>query len=915
MTRVFTAVAATCTLLALLIGVPWLLMQWGRLGELISVDWSTVLTRPDTSGVTLGLLSLIGWLAWAIFTASTVTEVLAAVTQQRLRIQLPGTNWLRPLVAMLVAAALSPFMTAHAQAASPAPVGETVVAVPAQEPPPSPTTQEDPAPQQYVVEAGDELWFIAESLLGDGQRWRDLVAANPGLDPNSPLIPGTVLVLPLTPADPTVTVEPGDSLWSLAQEHLGDGERWTELHQANRDQITDPNYIEVGWQLRLSSTSEAPLPNPDDPDSGEAPMPSEPPGTTDGPPVPSEPPATSEPATPSASPTPSESPTVVTGSPATATQSPSAAAENPQEPSLSAHPQAPPPAPTSAPAASPASQADISQAAPVLASAEDPAKLLGPIGGLLAAGIVAGVSVRRIGMMHTRPIGRRPQPLTPQLSQLWTALGRVKATGPPSQRQPTDVLLGWREDGTEEWFEVESGRCLWLTGPQAGILAVTASAWTSLLTAEWSGNVDIVAVRPQEDWEQAVDDPRLRAIATTAEGLTELKDLCARRRVGIGTGTLANCRADSDLAAEFTPTVFIFIDPLTTAQARQITDALDFGAVGVSVIAAVPGPPPGRGHHLQLIAPSYGRLDAGPRFLAQAISAPARHALVGIYAASNTTEPAPWWRSQAHVSAPISELSHSHHPEDAMASYAPTLLLLGEVDLVAASGQKPSRAVGRCLECCAWLLAHPSSTPSQMRASLMVAESTRRSNMSRLRAWLGSGPEGEYLPDAYSGKIRLADAVSSDWERFQVLLAGGVEQASSSALREALSLVRGKPLGSFGFQWGWAEQLRTDMVSMIIDAAARLADRAANQGDFATAEWALGQGMLAAGAVEPLVARRIMVLARRGRHDEVDREVLTLTRQARSSGRDLSMDTVAIVQQALDITRSGPVPVGGARAR
>ena len=120
----------------------------------------------------------------------------------------------------------------------------------------------------------------------------------------------------------------------------------------------------------------------------------------------------------------------------------------------------------------------------------------------------------------------------------------------------------------------------------------------------------------------------------------------------------------------------------------------------------------------------------------------------------------------------------------------------------------------------------------------MVAESTRRSNMSRLRGWLGRGPEGEHLPDAYSGRIRLAASVSSDWERFQSLLAGGVNRAGETSLAEALALVRGTPLGSFEFQWSWAEQLRSDMVSMIIDAAATLADRCTAREEHELADWA-----------------------------------------------------------------------------
>jgi len=45
------------------------------------------------------------------------------------------------------------------------------------------TTQDaPPAPQTYTIQKGDTLWSIAVSLLGDGQRWKDIKAANPGLD-------------------------------------------------------------------------------------------------------------------------------------------------------------------------------------------------------------------------------------------------------------------------------------------------------------------------------------------------------------------------------------------------------------------------------------------------------------------------------------------------------------------------------------------------------------------------------------------------------------------------------------------------------------------------------------------------------------------------------------------------------------
>jgi nucleoid-associated protein YgaU len=48
----------------------------------------------------------------------------------------------------------------------------------------------------------------------------------------------------------TVSVQRGDSLWKLAQQNLGRGNRWPELLAANR-WIADPNQIRAGAELNL----------------------------------------------------------------------------------------------------------------------------------------------------------------------------------------------------------------------------------------------------------------------------------------------------------------------------------------------------------------------------------------------------------------------------------------------------------------------------------------------------------------------------------------------------------------------------------------------------------------------------------------------------------------------------------------
>lgn len=61
------------------------------------------------------------------------------------------------------------------------------------------------------------------------------------------------------------TVESGDCLWLIAQKLLGDGNRWIEIYEANKDIISNPNMIYVGQVLEIpdGTTQPAPAPQPE----------------------------------------------------------------------------------------------------------------------------------------------------------------------------------------------------------------------------------------------------------------------------------------------------------------------------------------------------------------------------------------------------------------------------------------------------------------------------------------------------------------------------------------------------------------------------------------------------------------------------------------------------------------------------
>lgn len=844
MKRVLGPILATLLLVGIVVGVPWLLTQWGRLVSLSSINWATVLRRPDDGSLTMTALTLTGWAAWACLTWTIIAEVVEQATQKRLRLRSPGTGWLRPIVALLVAAALSPVIASHAASpdASPpwtAPVQAPTApaAVPLDDGTVPDTPEQEQPWREHTVRPGEELWDIAEARLGRGNAWREIVAANPGLDPDQELTAGTVLRLPKV-----IPVTPGDSLWQLADEHLDDPARWPELYEANRDLIADPDEIEIGWQLTLPGREIAKA-------------------------------ADTQQAAPSTSSPKPKPPTPKTPEPSRTGRS---AVPQPAEAGVPKHAASAPAGPGSSLAV----------------------RVLGPISVALAAGLFAALVARHRGWLSQRAVGQRLATTGP-LATHWAALS-VRADEPapdlPAGLTPTTVLLGWSQD-EEVWLDLAE-RPLWLSGDGQAGDGVRAGIWCSLLTANWSSTVEVVAVDPPEEWAKAVDDPRLTQLAG-ATGLEELDRLVLARRAALAGRPLAEALADSDVADDLPPTVFVFCRRLSVTDARRVQALLDGAPVAVSVVASVMAGRDLRGASVHLESQSVAVFD-GRRITPQLLQAPARRAIVGLFAATSQAEDAPWWRTD--LPGNITVLPTSPVPEDAKMPKeptSPTLRLLGPVELVAYDGQVPTRCVGRCLEVCAWLLANPGATPTQMRESLLIAEGTRRSNVSRLRSWLGRGPDGEHLPDAYSGRIQLAPTVSSDWEKFQSLTSGGVNRTSDALLAESLALVRGAPLDGYEFQWGWAEQQRCDMLGTIVDAAAVLSERSVARGDFAMAEWALRQGMLAAPDSEVLAARHILLRSAQRDQAAVDREVLQLTRAARAAGRDLTDSTVRIIQKAL----------------
>lgn len=69
---------------------------------------------------------------------------------------------------------------------------EVVMSAPA----PAPAVQPQINQSVYIVNEGDTLWNIAKKRLGNGNRYKEILALNPGITKDKPLAVGTRLIIP-----------------------------------------------------------------------------------------------------------------------------------------------------------------------------------------------------------------------------------------------------------------------------------------------------------------------------------------------------------------------------------------------------------------------------------------------------------------------------------------------------------------------------------------------------------------------------------------------------------------------------------------------------------------------------------------------------------------------------------------------
>jgi nucleoid-associated protein YgaU len=402
--RALRGISSVAALLLLLVGVPALLagaVGWPLPHAVPAWEQITGTFRGDLpldADTVWKVLACVVWVAWAQIFAATAIEAMA-MARGGVAAPIRGLAHMQGLAGSLLGTAVlllpGTFAQAPAHESPSIAAARTLVAHTAIPASSSAEAYDDdvPAPPEtatieHTVVRRDTLWDLAERYVAPGgsvdevssavRRLFELNQGRPQADGSaltdaSLLRLGWVLRIPVStpppPGAPAVAVTPGDSLWEIAEEHLGDGHRYREVFDLNvgrpqpdGDTLTDPSLIEPGWTLELPGTPAPPA----------APAPA-PPAAPAAPPVP---------------PPPAPPPTTL--------------------PAASQHEG---PVSTQPPTTADGNSEDRSDTEPADDQASTPLSPLGIAGGLLATGLAAAVTVRRRRQRMRRTPGTELPPV------------------------------------------------------------------------------------------------------------------------------------------------------------------------------------------------------------------------------------------------------------------------------------------------------------------------------------------------------------------------------------------------------------------------------------------------------------------------------------------------------------------------
>jgi hypothetical protein len=865
---------AVIALVALTAGVPVALATVVGLPIPHSVPSLSVLTQRLDIFAILKVLSVLVWLAWLQLVWCVVAEVRAAVRNAGMPSRVPLAGGTQLLVHRLVTAALllvtatsvlAPALAHHGSAAPPRPAGVAAAATAGTQQ----ATARGAASAEQSVRPVEKI-YVVKPPVG---RYHE-------------------------------------SLWEIAENHLGDGRRYGEIFELNKDRIqpdgtrlTISSLIRPGWVLHLPRDAYGP--------GVETVAPPAAPGT-----------APDHDAQGSGF-------TAAAPGPAMHAAGPAALGGSLSQPGsggVSAG-GATEPASTTA-QAGPAQPSGLIGAIHGLSFADDLAAA-----SLLAAGVLAALGRRRrvqlwqrafgsriaapeadaaaaeealrlgahepsvrlldLGLRHlARELGLAGRVLPTVLAacigaeslELWVA--PVDPNAPPPwtsadegavwqlpwaalehlDREPVAATLApfpglvsiGTDSGGRVLVDLEAAHGLIsVAGPPDTVTAALSAMAVELATNRWSDQMRITLVGFGADLIQLAPD-RVTAVATLAEALPELEARAAavaEAMAASGLGSVLTGRSLGINPEAWTPHYLLMATPPTPAEQQQLlalaavrhAAAAGYVVAGEVLGAAWTWQVTGEG---QLVASPLG-LDVAAQLLP-----PRQHAAMVELFATAQRAAGPELDPLPPTSVPPGQLVPG--------SVMPVeVTLLGQVSVRAPGVADPDR-LPLLTELVAYLAAHPGGVHPTVLAGAIwprgAPAEVREAALGRAGEWLGRDDLGQpSLIIDETGRIRLGDGVRVDWQVFQALAGLGARSGDPGSedvyLGRALGLVSGRLLaGRAAGRYAWlaTDGLEYEVAARVADTAHRLARLRLEAGDARGAMDAARAGLRLADADELL---------------------------------------------------------------
>jgi nucleoid-associated protein YgaU len=907
LSMVFRGIGAALALLAILGGVPFLLV-WlvGGVPIPTSLPSRDALTQPIGVEQLVNVLVVVTWLAWLQFVICVLVEFRSELSgvglPRRVPLAGPSQRLARALVSSLLvlltiggsAGAASAAVTAHpvvtrapvVTSADLAPDSRPTEAEPRHSPDAKATARQEAGRKIYVVQPPhgrhhDSLWDIADRCLGDGRRYKEIFELNKGrLQPDGDALRRESLI------------RPG---WVL---HMPADAR-------NVDVLPGPKVEE----------------RPPKADKGGQRAGADEPGATDGPAAPSDADADAGPADrPAAEDSEATLPRDILGASLLGAGVLAALATARRARSRVVR---------LVPPGGDAADAEVAVrvgAAPERAefldlALRDLAAELSAEGRELLPVYSALVSDDALELRVAPPV-LAPAGLW-QVSddgRRWTLERSAIETSTASRQSvlapyPGLVGLGTDTVGRHVLVDIEAAQgAVSVSGDPSAALETVIAMAAELATNVWSDHLRVTAVGLPRAL-AGLAPGRVRVVPSVSEVLIELEARAEERRrlsgvdMDVLTGRLMP--AGGEL---WMPEYVVLGAPPEPAEAARLA-ALLLGPgrspLGVIVAGELPV------SRWRLGVDSDGRLEAptlGVSVEAQRLSAGSLQMLAALIATeTERTPPTP-------VAGPLHESPLEDDRPPLPAAFSSTVLraaddhivdvrVLGPVEVDASGELEPGRAA-LATEMAVYLALHPEGVHPTVVASAVwprgVTAAVRESTFARVRAWLGVDSAGQsVLTTTPDGRLALRSAVRLDWAEFCALLARSRRSAQNEIadLNRALALVRGplldgRPAGRYA--WLARESVEYDAPALIADAAHRLVIRLLDRDDPESAAQAARAGLK--GAESELLWRDLMRAqfasdGRRGALAVLD-ELVALRGDDRA-GPDLEPETEALADELI----------------